>query len=751
MRWLACINPGSTKRENEKNKGSSPPISANVTAKIVFASMKTNYPSEETVDPSKETLLHFIDSDIVGRDTVVPTPFGDRRILYADYTASGRALRCIEEYVQRKILPLYANTHTTSSATGSQSTRLREEARDIVLRCVGGMHDRDMAIFAGSGCTGALSRLVHLLSNSEEWRRCVAAGKPPLVLTGPYEHHSNLLPWRESGARVLTVRESPDGGVDLDHLESILRDNGKTSIKVGTFSAASNITGILSDTERIAVVLHRYKALAFFDYAAGAPYLDINMNAVLPDAGEDGQLAYKDAVFLSPHKFVGGISTPGVLVLKRDLDKRFGCGRPTIQPGGGTVLFVTEHDHVYLEKFEEREEGGTPDIVGAMRCGLAFRLKEAVGHTVIMSLERQHWTLLHTALAAHPNIQILGNPACPRLAIVSFLIRHGGKYLHHGFVATLLNDLFCIQVRAGCACAGPYAGRLLGTDANVSIGRAQMVALEGGDAAVKPGFVRLNANFFVSHGAVRFLADAVLFVAEHGWKLLPLYELTPGTSEWRHRSVRVSSQSAHTQSLPTRLSDLDYIASPDPTVTNQASDRVGHLPWPASSLLPSFDDVVKDGDAPAEESVRQSYLAAAHVLAECSRSAALADPDLQGQLEAEEAGWFLSREGRLLAWFAFPSETVSRLRSDASEAPPPPPAGHLPFACGLSECELEDLTRATESAPVDAGWGCGLFGRRIGTGRGGKLSDGASSESSDSSTPSRSWSWRSSKQPSVGA
>jgi selenocysteine lyase/cysteine desulfurase len=517
------------------------------------------------------------------------------------------------------------------------------------------------------------------------------AGRPPLILTGPYEHHSNILPWRESGAKVLSVRESLDGGVDLLHLEELLKKHSSTTLKIGTFSAASNVTGIISDTDGIAIMLHKHKALAFFDYAAGGPYLDINMNP-LPH-GHDGWLAYKDAVFISPHKFVGGVSTPGVLVFKTDLDRRFGTGRPALHPGGGTVLYVTEHRHMYTDKLEEREEGGTPDIVGAMRCGLAFRLKEEVGPPTIMALEHEHRTRLQAALLSHPNIQLLGNPDCPRLAIMSILVRHGKQYLHHGFVGKLLNDLFGIQARAGCACAGPYSMRLLGVDS--TLGAAYFAAVAQGDAVVKTGFVRLNANFFVSPAAVGFLADAVRFVAEHGWKFLPLYANVAGTDEWQHRSMASGSGGEGSRVGLSQFSFEERRAEEalEPRHTPPSLPFGLYPPWETvPSIIPPLPtDRAGARDKDSESRVVwESYLAAAHAAAEGSAAASLADPGLQGRLEAEESVLVRSPQGRRLGWFLRPSQAVALLRS-GSPAPAPAPATYAALACGLTQSEIEDL------------------------------------------------------------
>src|SRR3954470_13458067 len=277
-----------------------------------------------------ERLIAAIRASAIGDGAPVDGPFGPRPLVYADHTASGRALGFVEDVIRTQVLPLYANTHTEASATGRQMAVLREDARALVHRAVGG-GDGDVVVFCGTGSTGAIDRLVQVLGLRlpERFRlRRLRPRRGPGVFVGPYEHHSNELPWRESIADVVVIREDAEGRVDLEHLAHELRRNADRPLKVGSFSAASNVTGIVTDVDAVAIALHRHGALACFDYASAGPYLPIDMNA--------SPLAYKDAVFLSPHKFVGGPGTPGILVAKRAL---FRNRVPTV-PGGGTILFV---------------------------------------------------------------------------------------------------------------------------------------------------------------------------------------------------------------------------------------------------------------------------------------------------------------------------------------------------------------------------------------------------------------------------
>jgi selenocysteine lyase/cysteine desulfurase len=301
------------------------------------------------------------------------------------------------------------------------------------------------------------------------------------------------------------------------------------------------VTGILSNTCAISDCLHRHGALSFWDFAAAAPYVEIEM---YPECVEH-PLAYKDAVFFSPHKFVDGPGTPGVLVIRRALLRN----RVPDVVGGGTVTYVNPFEHRYLDDPAQREEGGTPAIVEAIRAGLVIQLKEAVGVEEIHARERDFWDRAVERWSTNRHIEILGNVEADRLSIVSFVVRHpGGRYLHHNFVVALLNDLFGIQARGGCSCAGPYGHRLLGIDLDRSHEFEQAIA--HGCEGIKPGWTRVSFNYFISETVFDYIVESVDLVATEGWRLLNAYRFDLTTGLWHHRDGPVEP--------PLRLTAIGY-------------------------------------------------------------------------------------------------------------------------------------------------------------------------------------------------
>lgn len=513
-------------------------------------------------------LIQKIRDSIIGDHALIETPFGSRPLIYADYTASGRSLCFIEDFIRDEVLPYYANTHSETSFTGAQTTVLREQAREIIRQAVNGTH-QDKVIFCGSGATSAINKLIDMLNlrlsqdllDDYGLDGVIPVKHRPAVFVGPYEHHSNELPWRESIADVVVIPLNSAGQLDLVALEDALVKYIDRPLLIGSFSAASNVTGLKTDVPRVTSILKHHGALSFWDYAAAAPYVRIDMNDHSP----------LDAVFMSPHKFIGGPGTPGVLIVKEGVVNN--AVPATV--GGGTVTYVTPEDHHYVANAERREEGGTPGVVESIRAGLVFKLQGDVGFEEIARRENAFVSRAIARLSQCENLEILGPLDAPRLSILSLRFKLGDKDLHYGYVVSLLNDLFGIQARGGCSCAGPYGHALLGMDMNYS--RAIQSQIAAGNVILRPGWVRLNFNYFISESEFDYLLDAIELVAKHGWRMLPYYGCDIASGVWRFQN--------EARSLPVSLEDLAF---------DQLESKTKALPlrWDLGDLLVQAERVM---------------------------------------------------------------------------------------------------------------------------------------------------------------
>ena len=424
---------------------------------------------------------------LIGEGLNIPGAGGPVPLVYADHVASGRALAQVEDFIRDRVLPFYANSHTEDSFCGARTTALREAARAEIARLTGAGDDCSV-IFAGAGATAGLNRLVGLLG--------VREARAPVVLHGPYEHHSNILPWRESGATVVEIPEAPEGGPDMAALEAALAEHAQSDLLIGSFSVASNVSGIITNTAAVTRALKRAGALAVWDYAGGGPYLPIDMGS--------GSDAEKDAVVVSSHKFPGGPGASGVLILR---DSAVARDTP-VWPGGGTVSYVSPWGHDYVEDIAEREEAGTPNILGDIRAGLVFLVKEAIGQNRIAAREAELNARALKGWAGNPALSLLGAKQAHRLPIFSFLVRGpDGEAVSHKAFTRLLSARYGIQARGGCACAGPYGHRLLGVDRALSDAiRARVLA---GHDDEKPGWVRLNFSYLMDDATADYIIDSV--------------------------------------------------------------------------------------------------------------------------------------------------------------------------------------------------------------------------------------------------
>lgn len=450
--------------------------------------------------------LTSLRAGLIGEGLPIEGPFGPKPLIYADYTASGRALRQVESFVMEHVLPWYANSHTEASFCGARMTTMRRAARAIVARSCGAGVEHAV-VFCGSGATAGINRLVALLG----------VGPGCRVILGPYEHHSNLLPWRDSGAEVIELPEDPDGGPDRAALAKALASAPRGSRVICAFSAASNITGEIADVVALTRQARAAGARIVWDYAGGGPYLPIRMS---PEPG-----AEIDAVVVSPHKFVGGPGASGIMILRRDAVV---TDRPS-WPGGGTVRFVSPGAHDYSRQIEAREEAGTPNVIGDIRAALAFLVKDSIGTATMAERGAALVCRAQRAWGNQPRLELLGNADRNRLPIFSFRLRDSdGGFVHHQLVTRLLSDLYGIQARGGCACAGPYVHRLLGIDETDSARIRQ--AILAGDEIEKPGFVRLNLSPLMTDEKVKTVLDSVIALAANAPDLARGYSCCTSTA-----------------------------------------------------------------------------------------------------------------------------------------------------------------------------------------------------------------------------
>lgn len=448
-------------------------------------------------------------NNIVGQDVEFETPYGTKKIIYADWIASGRLYGPIEDRMRQEVMPYCANTHTETTLTGTIMTRAYAEAKTYIKSQLNADQD-DMLVFCGSGMTGAICKLQRIMGLRLPERigtylkpnatidLCEDENKPVVFITH-MEHHSNHTTWIETIADCVMINETADGLVDLDHFDKLLEKYRNRKLKIASVTACSNVTGIETPYYEIAKRAHRAGGFIWVDFACSGPYVKIDMHPA-----EEG--AHLDAVFVSPHKFLGGPGTPGIVVF----NKVHYENEVPDNPGGGTVYYTNPwNDHKYVEDIESREDGGTPPFLQGIKAALAFKLKEEMGVEAIR--EREH-ILVHRMLDAMEGIEglhVLADQHKDRLGAISFYIDD----MHFNLVVKLLNDHYGIQMRGGCACAGTYGHCLLNIDKNTSY--KILNRIEEGHIGERPGWVRMSVHPTMSDEELIIILDALKYITDN--------------------------------------------------------------------------------------------------------------------------------------------------------------------------------------------------------------------------------------------
>jgi selenocysteine lyase/cysteine desulfurase len=473
-------------------------------------------------------------SNCIGQRQIFESPFGKKEIIYADWTASGRAYQPIENCIQKQVMPFVANTHTSTTITGASMSEAYEQAKDIIKQHVQANHD-DALIFCGSGMTGAVNKLQRLLGLRIPERMTDYVIKKdlqiderlrPVVFITHMEHHSNHLTWLETIATVEIINCSQNGNVDLQHFSNRLKKYKHRKNKIAAVTACSNVTGIQTPYHQIAKMVHEHGGLCFVDFACSAPYVNMNMHPVAKDE-------YLDAIYFSPHKFLGGPGTPGVLIFNKKMYKN----AVPDQPGGGTIFYSNPWKvRAYINDIEQREDGGTPPFLQGIKAAMCIRLKEEIGVENMLQREEEILEIIFNRFSAIKNVEVLEGSARRRLGIISFTV----KGAHHNLIVTLLNDRFGIQTRGGCSCAGTYGHKLLHVDKNRSY--QILNSLRSGNLLCKPGWIRLSIHPIMTNAEIGFILDAIELTASHFQQWAKDYEYDTKRNEYSFRMKKAKEQ-----------------------------------------------------------------------------------------------------------------------------------------------------------------------------------------------------------------
>jgi len=472
-----------------------------------------------------ELVNHFnkFRNNIIGQDLQFETPYGSLKMIYADWVASGRLYRPVETKIVNDFGPFVGNTHSESSVTGTSMTKAYHTAQKIIKDHVNA-NSNDVIITSGTGMTGVINKFQRILGLRicEQLRPFtkIPKGDRPVVFITHMEHHSNHTSWLETLADVVIIEPDDRGLVDLNHLEKLLKLYESRKLKIGSFTAASNVTGITTEYHEMAKIMHAHGGYCFVDFAASAPYVDMDMHPADPDKK-------LDAVFFSPHKFLGGPGTTGVLIFDSKLYKR----KIPDHPGGGTVDWTNPWgEHKFIEDIETREDGGTPGFLQTIKSALAIKIKEEMGVKNILKREEELSAIVFDRFSRVPEVHILASEITDRLGIFSFYTEN----IHYNLMVKLLNDRFGIQVRGGCSCAGTYGHYLLHVDPTRSRRITKMIS--EGDLSEKPGWVRFSVHPTMLDEEVHYIIDAIESIIKNidNWK--NDYEYSSKTNEYYHVS-----------------------------------------------------------------------------------------------------------------------------------------------------------------------------------------------------------------------
>ena len=473
------------------------------------------------------TLEHYFQpfrENIIGIDQTFMSPYGEQKLIYTDWIASGRLYKPIEEKLMHQFGPFVANTHTETSTSGAAMTLAYHEARKIIKRHVNA-NEKDVLITEGSGMTGVVNKFQRILglkvSENLKDHTTIPEEIRPIVFISHMEHHSNQTSWLETIADVEVVPSNEEGLVCLEKFEEVIKKHQHRTLKIASITSCSNVTGIKTKYHDIAKLIHRYNGLCFVDFACCAPYVSIDMHP-------EEENAYLDAIYFSPHKFLGGPGSSGVLIFNKRLYKN----AVPDNAGGGTVSYTNPWgDHDYFDDIETREDGGTPAFLQTIRIALAVQLKEQMGTDYIKAREDEMNIKVFQTLEAIPNLKILAPNHKKRLSIFSFYV----EGVHFNLVVKLLNDRYGIQTRGGCSCAGTYGHFLLNVDQQTSYAIKNQI-LEG-CSTEKPGWVRLSLHPTTTNKELDFICNALKELCHHidEWSKDYTYDISK--NDYVHKTI----------------------------------------------------------------------------------------------------------------------------------------------------------------------------------------------------------------------